>query len=248
MRRAGAAEQEIQHTIATFDSRGLLHEGRNIQEPFKREFALSKESMQFHGLEAGSDPSPVEMIRAFQPTVLVGATAHPGTFTREMIEEMAKHVERPLVLPLSNPTSKSECQPAEALEWTGGRALVATGSPFDDVTHAGVRHVIGQGNNVFIFPGVGLGAVVSQAQEITEAMFSVAAQTLAGCVGEERLASGAIFPDQRELRDVSFRIACAVVRCARDANLGRVIPDDEIEQTVRSATWYPSYVPVVSRS
>ena len=247
MRRAGATELEIERAIAAFDSRGLLHTEREIKEPFKREFALSRESVEHYGLAPSSDTNPVEMIRAFKPTVLVGATAQPGAFTREMIEEMAKHVDRPVILPLSNPTSKSECTPKDALEWTGGRALVATGSPYDDVTYEGKRHVIGQSNNVFIFPGVGLGAIVSETREINDEMFLIAAQTLASCVSEERLALGAIFPCESDLRKISFQIACAIVRYARDAQLGRVIPDDEIEATTRSAVWYPSYIPILAQ-
>lgn len=247
MRQAGATELEIERAIAAFDSRGLLHTEREIKDPFKREFALSKESVEHYGLAPSSDTNPVEMIRAYKPTILVGATAQPGVFTREMIEEMAKHVDRPVILPLSNPTSKSECTPTEALEWTGGRALVATGSPYDDVTYEGTRHVIGQSNNVFIFPGVGLGAIVSGTRRINDEMFLIAAQTLATCVSEQRLALGAIFPDQNDLREISFQIACAIVRYARDAHLGRVIPDDEIEATTRSAVWYPSYIPILAQ-
>jgi malic enzyme len=244
MRAAGATEQQVHGSMAAFDSQGLLHEGRDIREPFKREFALDREAMQKLGLDPASSPSAVEVIRALRPTVLVGATAHAGTFTREMVEEMTRHVERPLVMPLSNPTSKAECTPADAIAWSDGRAIVATGSPFDDVEHAERRHVIGQSNNVFIFPGVGLGAVVSEARQITDEMFSVAARTLADCVDASRLEQGALYPPQSELREVSFRIACAVVRCARDANLGRRIPDDEIEPTVRAAVWFPDYVPI----
>ena len=247
MRQAGATDHEIERAIAAFDSQGLLHVEREIREPFKCEFALSKESLEHYGIAQSSDTNPVEMIRAFKPTVLVGATAQPGVFTREMIEEMAKHVDRPVILPLSNPTSKSECAPRDALEWTGGRAVVATGSPYDDVTYGGKRHVIGQSNNVFIFPGVGLGAIVSEVREINDEMFLIAAQTLASCVSEERLALGAIFPSQNELREVSFQIACAVVRCARDARLGRMIPDEEIEAATRSAVWYPSYIPILAQ-
>jgi malic enzyme len=248
MREAGAGKQEIERAIAAFDSHGLLHEGRKIDEPFKREFALSKQTFEHHGLDSSTDVTPVEMIRALKPTVLIGATAQPGAFTQEMIEEMARHVDRPIILPLSNPTSKSECTPKDALEWTSGRALVATGSPFEDVVREGQRYVIGQSNNVFIFPGVGLGAIVSKTREITDEMFSIAAQTLANHVSEERLAVGAIFPSQECLRDVSFQIACAVVRCARDAHLGRVIPDEEIEEAVQSAVWHPDYIPILARS
>ena len=124
---------------------------------------------------------------------------------------------------------------------------IVPGVKFEHVVREGRRHVIGQGNNVFIFPGLGLGAIVSQTQEITDEMFSAAARTLADCVSEERLDAGAIFPPQEELRDVSFRIACAVVRCARDASLGRAIPDHEVEGAVRNAVWYPSYIPIVAR-
>jgi len=245
MREAGVDEAAIHAAIAAFDSGGLLHEGREIPQAFKREFALDKPSLERLGLDPGGKPSPVEVIRAFRPTVLVGATGQPGTFTREMLEEMAKHVERPVVLPLSNPTSNSECAPADALAWTGGRALVATGSPYADVEYQGRRRVIGQSNNVYIFPGVGLGVLVSEAREVDEALFSVAARTLASCVSDERLEAGALFPSQDRLRDVSFQIACAVVRHARDTRMGRRIPDDEVEEKVRSAIWHPSYIPVV---
>ena len=248
MRTEGATEEQIGLSRAAFDSKGLLHEGRTIDEPFKRGFALTKEMMKHHGLDINGELSPVEAIRALKPTVLIGATARPGAFTQEMIEEVAKHVERPIIMPLSNPNSKSECSPAEAIRWTDGRAIVATGSPFADVEYNGRRHVIGQGNNVFIFPGVGLGAVVSEAAEITEEMFSIASRTMADCVSAERLEAGAIYPHQDELREVSFKIACAVVKFASDSHLGRAIPHDKIEETVRAAVWYPEYRPVERRT
>jgi malic enzyme len=176
----------------------------------------------------------------------VGATAVAGSFRRAMIEEMARHVERPIVMPLSNPTYKAECTPEEAIAWSDGRALVATGSPFADVVHAGVRHVIGQANNVFVFPGVGLGAVLSEIREIDDSVFLVAARTLASLVSEERLAQGALFPDQSELRQVSAQIAAAVVRHASAGHLGRHIPDADVERVVADSIWQPAYVPVVS--
>ena len=244
MRADGASEQQIGRSLVAFDSRGLLHDGRAINETFKRELALSAGDMSHYGLDPGSNHSPVDVINAVKPTVLVGATAHAGAFSQEMIEAMAKHVERPIVLPLSNPTSKSECAPAEAIEWTKGRAIVASGSPFADVVYDGARHVIGQANNMYIFPGVGLGALVAEAREIPNEMFMIAARELAACVTQERLALGAIYPPQTELRNVSFRIACAVVRYASRENLGRLIPDDQVDSVVRRAVWDPAYIPI----
>jgi malic enzyme len=199
-------------------------------------------------LEYGLDPNaaltPLSVIRAVKPTILVGATAHAGTFTEEMLECMTREVERPILLPLSNPTSKAECTAEEAIRWTKGRGIVATGSPFADVEYAGKRHVIGQANNVFVFPGVGLGAAIADAREITTEMFHVASVTLARLVTEECLDTGAIYPHQRELRRVSFEIACAVVRYASEHDLGRRIRPEDVEATVRAAVWDPSYVPV----
>lgn len=247
MKNGGASEDVIKRAIVTFDSKGLLHDGRDITETFKKEFALSKKIMDHYGLDPKSTPTPVEVIRAVKPTVLIGATAQPGAFTEEMIREVGKHVDRPIIMPLSNPTSKSECSPAEAIEWTDGRAIVATGSPFADVEYGGRKYIIGQGNNVFIFPGVGLGAIVSESREVNNEMFMIASKALGEFVSPERLDAGAIYPSQQDLREVSFKIACAVVKYASDNHLGRKFPDDKIEGIVRDAMWYPDYVPVVSK-
>ena len=244
MRDGGATDEEIAAARLVFDSRGLLREGVEVTDAHKRELVASRDLLARFGLDGIDSPTPEEVIAGFRPTVIVGATATPGTFTRAMIEEMAKHVDRPIVMPLSNPTSKSECSPREAITWSGGRALVATGSPFDDVIHDGVRHVIGQANNVFVFPGVGMGAIISEIREIDPEIFLVAARTLADMVSEERLAQGALYPDQSELRNVSGRIAAAIVRYASVRRLGRSVADEDVEDLVAASTWYPDYVPV----
>jgi len=142
---------------------------------------------------------------------------------------------------LSNPTSKVECTPAEAIRWSQGRAIVATGTAFDPVSYEGKTHVIGQANNVFIFPGMGLACILSGAEEVTDALFLAAARRLADCVGQDRLDAGAIYPDQKELRNVSAHIATTVVgevyRQRGVESHGR----ESIEQMVREAMWYPDY-------
>jgi malic enzyme len=244
MRADGADEATVRRSIFALDSQGLLHDGRTMDEPHKRELAVPRGVMAELGLDPNAVHTPLDAIRAVKPSILVGATARAGTFTQEMLETMAKAVDRPIVMPLSNPTSKAECTAEEAIRWTSGRAIVATGSPFDDVVYEGKRHVIGQANNVFIFPGVGLGASISEVREVTTEMFHIASATLARHVGQDRLDVGAIFPHQSELRNVSFEIACAVVRYASEHNLGRRIDAADVEATVRAAVWDPSYVPV----
>ena len=244
MREDGADEATVRRALFALDSQGLLHDGRTIDEPHKRELALPRAVMGEYDLDPKAKLTPLEVIRAVKPTILIGATARAGTFTQEMLGSMARGVERPIVLPLSNPTSKAECTAEDAIRWTGGRAIVATGSPFDDVDYGGKRHVIGQANNVFIFPGVGLGTAIAEAREVTTEMFHVASATLARLVSQERLDQDGIYPHQSELRRVSFEIACAVVRYASEHNLGRRIAAEDVEATVRAAVWDPSYVPV----
>ncbi len=134
------------------------------------------------------------VIRHMRPTILIGTSGTPGTFTEEAVRAMAETAERPIIFPMSNPTSKTEALPADIIKWTQGRALVATGSPFEPVEFDGTTHLIGQANNAFIFPGVGLGTIVSEAREVTNEMFLAAAESLAAIVPEERLCAGVALP------------------------------------------------------
>jgi malic enzyme len=175
-----------------------------------------------------------------RPTVLIGTTGTAGAFTEALIREVAAHAEVPVVLPLSNPGDRAEAQPRDVVEWTDGRALIATGSPCRETVPG---RTIGQANNVFIFPGVGLGALVAEAREITDDAFVTAAETLAAAVTPARLASGGIYPPISSLRQIARQIAIAVVRRLRDTGYGRQFRDDEIEPAVDRAMWTPEYVP-----
>jgi len=249
--KAAMVEEGVEEAVIALaqfflDSQGLIYEGRIGQSTHKQAFALHDEGRSFYGFARTGAVGLLEVVQRVKPTVLVGTTATPGVFTEQVIREMARHVERPVILPFSNPTSKAECTPSEAIAWTEGRAIVATGSPFAPVEYQGRMIVTGQGNNVFVFPGVGLGCILSEAHEVTDSMFLVAARTLAKCITPKRLAQGAIYPDPSELREVSRRIACSVIREARRQNLGRLIPEDIVEQAVADAMWYPAYVDYVS--
>ena len=248
MRGEGVPEDAIARAHLLFDSKGLIRDDGSERDPHKAELAAPRSVLSHYGLDTLADPQPEDVIRLMKPTVLIGATAQPGAFRRAMVEEMARHVDRPIIFPLSNPTSKVECTPSEALEWSGGRAIVATGSPFEDVRHGGVRHVIGQANNVFIFPGVGLGVILSEMATVPNEVFYAAAKALSASVSDERLKLGALFPDQSELRDASARVAAEVIRYGGENRLGRPIPDDAIEEVVRASMWFPDYIPIVRRS
>jgi len=243
MRKEGASEEQARHAIVQLDSRGLTYLGREPLDQDKEELALTPEEMEAYGFEAGSTYDLEAVIEKVRPTFLIGTSGTPGTFTEKAIREMAAHSRLPVIMPLSNPTSKTEAQPVDVMEWTRGRALVSTGSPFPPVVRGERTHVIGQANNAFVFPGIGLGAVVAEAREVTDEMFLVAAEALAHQVTEERLEEGALYPNQSELRTVSRAVAIAVARCARDCGVGRHFRDEEIEPAVDAMVWDPDYVP-----
>ena len=242
MREECSDEQQMLQNQVFADRHGLLYHGRSIKDPHKIEFALNEPGCQTYGF-SGTSYKLLDIVRHVKPTVLIGTTAQAGYFTEPIVREMALHVDKPIIMPLSNPTSKAECTPAEAIAWTDGRAIVATGSPFAPVEHNGKTHIPGQANNVFVFPGIGLGCILSQSHQVTDNMFLVAAKTLGDCVDEERLVAGAVYPDQSKLRYVSAKIAAAVMRQARAEGVGRLMHDDAIEPLIERSMWFPEYRP-----
>ena len=245
LRRAGVQGEALGAAIAVLDTGGLLVGDRDIAEAHKRDFAWPAALAERHGLGAGRPRDLEAVVRAVRPTVLVGVCGQAGMFTEPVIRTLAEGAERPLVLPMSNPTSKAEARPADVIRWTEGRALVATGSPFEPVDFGGRRIRIGQSNNAFVFPGFGLGVLVSEAREVTDAMFAVAAERLAAEVRDEDLAAGSLFPSQSRIRAVQAEVAAAVVRQAREESVGRPIGDTAIPAAVRAAMWDPRHPEVV---
>jgi malic enzyme len=242
----GVDEATVKRAIATVDTKGLVFASRDELDDDKRQFALGPDEMAHFGLgglKPGDRCGLEAVVAAVKPTMLIGTSGVPGAFTEAAIRKMAANTDRPVVFPLSNPTAKTEAVPADIMTWTGGRALIATGSPFEPVVVEGRAHVIGQANNVFIFPGLGLGAIVAEAREITDEMFLLAAETLAEMVPNERLEVGALYPAVSQLREVSRQIAAKVVCQSRDCGVGRLYRDEEIFDAVDSAIWFPAYLP-----
>jgi malic enzyme len=239
--RAERTPADPRHTMLMLDSHGLIFDGRDHVDADKRPFALTRRELAGYGFPPADRYDLETVVRHVAPTILIGTTGVAGTFTESAIREMASRVPAPIVLPLSNPTAKAEATPADVFAWSGGRAIVATGSPFDPVAVGGRRRLVGQANNVFIFPGMGLGAIVARTREITDRMFLVAATTLAAMIPADRLAAGALYPRLADLRPISRAIAVAVAREARDAGVAPAATDQEIESAVDAAMWIPAY-------
>jgi len=214
-----------------FDSKGLVVAGRGDLAAHKRPYAH----------EHAPSTDLVGAIRALRPTVLIGVAATGGTFTREVLGAMSDLNRHPIVFALSNPTDKSECTARQAYEWTDGRALFACGSPFDPVTFGGRLHVPRQGNNSYIFPGLGLGAVAVKARRITDAMFLAAARALASQVKPQDLAQGSLYPPLSQVRGVSAHIAVAVAEVAFAQGHARIERPADLLAHVRSCMYEPNY-------
>ena len=242
----GLSENEIRESIAVLDSRGLVITDRLEDGHYKSKLGWSREMAKKYGLDV-NDPNLELVVDNFKPTILIGSSGSPGAFHKKIVTSMLAHTERPIILPFSNPTSLSEAEPADVLEWSNGQALVATGSPYEPVQLNGRSHVIGQGNNVFIFPGLGLGALASDATQVTDGMVSAAASALAKSVKEEELATGSLYPSVVRLREVSHQVALAVALRAVEEGVAPMRTEREALRALEEMIWepvYPEYVPV----
>lgn len=244
MGQQGLSQAEARTRIWLVDSRGLLTTAREGLEAYKLRFARDRNEVGEFTCQDHSRITLEEAVRNVKPTILIGTSGTPGTFTEAIVRLLAEANQRPIIFPLSNPTSKCECTPEDAIRWSDGRAIVATGSPFPPVEFNGKRFRIGQGNNAFVFPGIGLGVWLARADRVTDGMFREAARALAAQVTEADLKENAVYPRLTRIRECSLEVACAVIReAARD---GLADPDmlPDLEQRVRKAMWVPEYRPI----
>ena len=233
----GLSEDEARRRFWAMGSRGLIVEGdrmRDFQEPYARPVS-----------DVGDWPAAprgrglAEVVHRVHPTMLIGCSAQTGAFTEQLVREMASYQDRPIIMPLSNPTSKAEALPHDLLEWTGGRALIATGSPFEPITYKGTGYQIAQANNALVFPGIGLGAITVDASRVSDGMILAAAECLAGA-GARDAEGSSLLPAIHRLRAISARVGLAVARQAIAEGLARVIPDDPV-QAIADRMWRAEY-------
>jgi len=239
----GMTPEAAHASMAVLDSHGLLVEGRASLDADKLDAALPRDVVTAMGLDPDVPHGLRGVVEAFHPNVLLGTTSIGGAFDEAVIRAMGEASDRPVILPLSNPTANTEAKPADILAWTGGRAIVATGSPFPPVTINGQVHRIPQANNAYVFPGMGLAAIVSEARILPESAFLVAARRLASFATPEMLARGDLFPPVADMRVVARELAIAVVGHLGALGVGRRFPPDQIPAAVTAAMWRPAYVP-----
>ncbi|HJT64091.1 MAG TPA: NAD-dependent malic enzyme [Candidatus Limnocylindria bacterium] len=231
--------------VLMVDREGLVHADRDLG-PEKLPFAVDPGAFPANMVAAGGAAPLADIIEHWRPTVLIGTTGIGGRFDEAAIRALGNVTHRPVVMALSNPNAACEAAPEDVLRWTHGRSLVATGSPFDPVAVDGRSQPIGQANNAFVFPGLGLGAIVAEAREITDNMLVVAARTLAASVPRPRLEAGSPFPAVSDLPAVARAVASAIVREARDSGFGRHLPDEDLGTAVAAAAWEPAYAPLAA--
>lgn len=242
MRDAGLSHDVARSRFYAMDKPGLLVEGMNDLHPAQMPFVQKREAVANWKLQEPGRIGLVDVARNAHPTVLIGVTGQTGAFTEQAVREMAAHVARPVIFPLSNPTSRSEAVPQDLIEWTGGRALIGTGSPFPNPNWNGKPVPTAQTNNAYIFPGVGLGVIASDAVRVTDAMFMAAAKALAG-LSPARYGEARLLPPVSGLRSVARTIAIAVARQAQEDGVAQPLTDGELSARLDEHIWEPVYRP-----
>ena len=241
--KEGCSHVAAREKIFVLDSQGLVFDDRDGLDEYKKRYAKPRSlAAGWHTEELGK-VSLTELIDNYPVTVLLGASGIGGAFKEEHVRKMMEYTKRPMVFPLSNPTANCEALPADVYLWSDGQAIVATGSPFGSVNYNGREYRIGQGNNVFIFPGVGLAAIVSQAKKITLDMFTTASYALAECVSDEDLAAGCVYPRISELKKVSQLVATCILENIQATEPNSTLRGQNIEQELAEHIWEPVYLP-----
>ena len=231
----GLSDEEAYKRFFMVDKQGLLFDDMDDLTPEQRPFA--KKRSDFANADQLTDL--LEVVKTVKPTILVGTSTQPGTFTKEVVEAMCENTERPVIFPLSNPTKLAEATAKDLIEWSNGKAFVATGIPSDDIEYNGVNYVIGQANNALIYPGLGLGMLASEASLLTDEMIGAAAHALSGIVDITK-PGAPVLPPFKYVAEVSLKVATAVAKKAQEQGLARVAEQD-MEKAVRDFRWTPKY-------
>lgn len=236
----GLSEADARGKFYALGRNGLLVEGGEGVHEDQKEFVRSRDEVKGWGAEGGKI-SLLETVKNVQPTILIGTAGLTGAFSEDVVREMAKHVDRPIILPLSNPTSKSEATPQDLLEWTDGKAIIGTGSPFKPVDWKGRKIAIDQTNNSYVFPGMGLGILAARATRVSDAMFMAAAKALAGMSPTISDKNGSLLPPLRDSRKIALVVALAVAQQAVADGTARVGPGENLETLIKEYVWEPVY-------
>ena len=231
----GLSEEEAYKRFFMVDKQGLLFDDMDDLTPEQKPFA--KKRADFSNADKLTDL--LEVVKTVKPTILVGTSTQPNTFTKEIVEAMCENIERPMIFPLSNPTKLAEASAKDLIEWSDGKAFVATGIPADTVSYKGVDYVIGQANNALIYPGLGLGMLASEASLLTDEMIGAAAHSLSGIVNPGQ-PGAPVLPPFKYVADVSIKVAEAVAKKAQEQGLARAKETDMVK-AVRDLKWYPEY-------
>ena len=231
----GLSEEEAYKRFFMVDKQGLLFDDMDDLTPEQKPFA--KKRADFSNADKLTDL--LEVVKTVKPTILVGTSTQPNTFTKEIVEAMCENIERPMIFPLSNPTKLAEASAKDLIEWSDGKAFVATGIPSDTVSYKGVDYVIGQANNALIYPGIGLGMLASEASLLTDEMIGAAAHSLSGIVNPGQ-PGAPVLPPFKYVADVSIKVAEAVAKKAQEQGLARA-KETDMAKAVRDLKWYPEY-------